>query len=179
MAGIPRAAKASERTAYSVCRSTQRLHPVHDRRTRSFAIFGAVPLLEDIELPEMVRGAASVVGEGEGRRCRRVPCDERNQRMESHVGLRRRTSTARLLSVRRDTRMVWHGFREGHSRTKNLYIRRVARRPEFGRGTRPAEVGEGFRSVGVASTSNPHVARDLRTTQWRSVAANAERFRLA
>src|SRR5271157_2316682 len=155
MAGIPRAAEASERTAYSICRSTQRLHPVHDRRTRSFAVFGAVPLLED------------------------VPCDERNHRMESHVGFRRRTSTARLLSVRRDTRMVCHGFREGHSRAKNLYIRRSARRLEFGRGPRPAEVGEGFRSGGVASTSNPHVARDLRTTQWRSVAANAKRFRLA
>ena len=46
----------------------QRLRPVHDRGARSLAVFGAVPLLENVEVPGMVRESAPVVGDGEDRR---------------------------------------------------------------------------------------------------------------
>ena len=45
VAAIPRAAKAAKCAAYAVCRSTQRLRPVHDRGTGSLAAFGSVLLL--------------------------------------------------------------------------------------------------------------------------------------
>ena len=46
-----------------------RLRRIHGTRKRSFAEFGAVPLLQDIDVPAMVCRAASVVRAGEGRRC--------------------------------------------------------------------------------------------------------------
>lgn len=85
MAAIPWTAQAADRTAYAVRRSTQLLRPVYDRGTGSFALFGALSLCEDIEVPGVVRRTASLVDEDEDRRCGRVPCDERRWRMESQV----------------------------------------------------------------------------------------------
>src|SRR5215469_214582 len=69
MAAIPWATKATECAAHAVCRSAQRLRPIHDRGKRPLAIFGAIPLFADIKVPGMVRKATSVVDQGEGRRC--------------------------------------------------------------------------------------------------------------
>src|SRR6266851_7285584 len=77
MAAIPWTAQAAVRTAYAIRRSTQLLRPVYDRGAGSFALFGALSLCEDIEVPGVVRRTASLVNEGEDRGCGRVPCDER------------------------------------------------------------------------------------------------------
>lgn len=73
MAAIPWTAQSAERTPYAVRRSTQLLRPAYDRGAGSFALFGALSSCEDIEVPGVVRRTASLVDEGEDRRCGRVP----------------------------------------------------------------------------------------------------------
>ena len=84
---------------------------------------------------------------GEDRRCGRVPCDERRWRMESQVGLSCCTSAASLLSLCRDTWMVRHQFREGHSGPKNLQIRGCAGRPQLGTSAQASAIRQGFKSM--------------------------------
>jgi hypothetical protein len=56
-----------------------------NRRTRAVSAVRPITLLEDVEVPELGWGAASIVGAGERRRRGRVSCDERRGRMESQV----------------------------------------------------------------------------------------------
>ena len=66
VAAIPWAAKARKCAAYAVCRSTQRLRPIHDRGKGAFAVFGSVPLLADIDVPGDGLGSGIVCWRGRG-----------------------------------------------------------------------------------------------------------------
>jgi hypothetical protein len=48
---------AAQHATNAVRRSAPQLRPLHDRGVRSLAVFGAVPLLEDIEVFGVLLGA--------------------------------------------------------------------------------------------------------------------------
>ena len=85
--------------------------------------------------------------------------------MEPKICCRMRGRTARVLSLRRDTRMVPSGYREWHSRAKNLQIRESASGTKLGGGKEAPEIREGTGAGCAASTSNPLVACNLWAAQ--------------
>lgn len=62
--------------------------------------------------------------------------------MEPKICCRMRGRSARVLSLRRDTRMVHSGYREWHSRAKNLQIRESASGTKLGGGKEAPEIRE-------------------------------------
>ena len=89
--------------------------------TRAVSAVRPITLLEDIEVPELGWGAASIVGAGERRRRGRVSCDERRGRMESQVRFCGRAGAAGFLPVCRDARLVRCRLRQGHPSTIYQY----------------------------------------------------------
>ena len=122
-----------------------------NRRTRAVSAVRPITLLEDVEVPELGWGAASIVGAGERRRRGRVSCDERRGRMESQVRFCGRAGAAGFLPV--GARRAAGALQASPRASKHhLSIRGPARRSRE-RGATARAIGERLRSGSAADTS--------------------------